>query len=547
MTLARLIRDSRGAIGLLGAGGITATLAALAFAVDLGSLYMESRRLQGIADAAALAAVSDPPNAQAAASRAVEAAGWDRQIDLTVDRGDYNADPSLPVASRFTRSGSGEAAHVVAASDGRVFFGILALGRNSTRISKSATATRANLASFSIGSRLAALDGGVANALLSALTGSQVRLSVMEYQALAAADVELFSMAEALQTQLDLQAASFDRALDAEMSTPAVLRLIAASLEASGSAAAASAVRQIATAAASAAPVKLSKLIDLGAIGAQDRAAPGQAVRVNAADLVRAVISLANGSRQVQADLGASVPGLAGTTVQLSIGDRVADSPWITVTDRGEPVIRTSQTRLRIETTVGGAPALGIATIRVPLYLELAEAEAKLDAIDCAGRQSRSLSLLVRPSIGHASLADTSPSDISNHRVAVSEGPARLVSLPLISVTGRSRVDLAGGGWQRVTFTSGEIATRSSRTVSSNSVVQGLAASLVQRTNLTVNLAGLGLNLSAITTAVGTALQLAAPALDSLIDSLTGLLGIHLGQADVRINGVRCGMPALVA
>jgi uncharacterized membrane protein len=45
---------------------------------------------------------------------------------------------------------------------------------------------------------------------------------------------------------------------------------------------------------------------------------------------------------------------------------------------------------------------------------------------------------------------------------------------------------------------------------------------------------------------VGTALTPAAPAVDGLIDSLTGLLGIHFGQSDVRINGVGCGVAALV-
>jgi hypothetical protein len=38
-----------------------------------------------------------------------------------------------------------------------------------------------------------------------------------------------------------------------------------------------------------------------------------------------------------------------------------------------------------------------------------------------------------------------------------------------------------------------------------------------------------------------------APSFDTAIDSPTGLLGLHLGQADVRMNGIRCSVPALVA
>ena len=41
--------------------------------------------------------------------------------------------------------------------------------------------------------------------------------------------------------------------------------------------------------------------------------------------------------------------------------------------------------------------------------------------------------------------------------------------------------------------------------------------------------------------------MLVAPALDSLIDLVTDTIGVHYGQADVRVTGMRCGTPALVA
>ena len=46
--------------------------------------------------------------------------------------------------------------------------------------------------------------------------------------------------------------------------------------------------------------------------------------------------------------------------------------------------------------------------------------------------------------------------------------------------------------------------------------------------------------------AVGGALSLVAPALDGLLMNLTGLLGVGIGEADLRVTGVRCGTAVLV-
>jgi uncharacterized membrane protein len=45
---------------------------------------------------------------------------------------------------------------------------------------------------------------------------------------------------------------------------------------------------------------------------------------------------------------------------------------------------------------------------------------------------------------------------------------------------------------------------------------------------------------------VGTTLSLAAPALDAVIGQVTALAGVRVGEADVWVNGVRCGTPVLV-
>ncbi|HWW63589.1 MAG TPA: TadG family pilus assembly protein [Sphingomonadaceae bacterium] len=540
--------DRRGAVTAIAAGSLLASIGCLAFAVDLGSVYFETRRLQGIADAAALSAAAQLDTPFAAADATVRLNGWKQPYTLTVRPGIYRPDPKIPVDDRFTDATTGaDAARVTITSEAPLYFA-LALGRKSTRISRSATAARANLASFSIGSRLLALQGGLANALLGALTGSSINLSVMDYDALLDTDVDLLTFTDALATRLHLEAASYDEVLAADMTTGDVIQALASALDADGSASAGSALRKLAGSLTGTADVTLGSLIDLGPIGAQDHAASGQAIRVNAFDMLRTTLGLANGDRQVQLDLGATVPGLTNVTATLAIGDRMATSPWVTVTAKGEPVIRTAQTRLYLDARV--LPAgnlLGIASVRLPLFIELAEAEAKLSAIDCKARKPQSVSLLVRPAPGHVSIADIDTADLSNHKTAVAERPAKIVTLPLITVAGQARVDLSNQDWQGVSFDSTDIAGHRLKTVSSGSLVQGIAGSLVRNLDLSVKVGGLSIGTGPVGALVGNSLGVAAPALDTLVNALTGLLGIHIGQADVRVNGVRCGVPALVA
>ncbi len=98
-----------------------------------------------------------------------------------------------------------------------------------------------------------------------------------------------------------------------------------------------------------------------------------------------------------------------------------------------------------------------------------------------------------------------------------------------------------------VSFNQSDIANLTSKTVTANSAVRGIASSLIGQVNLRLDVLGLGLGLSTLTGIVGAALTPIAPALDLLIGNLTDLLGLHVGQADVTVNGVRCGGATLVA
>jgi len=542
MPLPHLARDAGGSITILAAVAMALAAACAAFAIDLGSVFYESRRLQGIADAAAISAAGNLDTPTSAAQGAIDANRAPRPVTAQVVTGVWRADPALAVADRFSvTAASPNAARVTMREDVPLFFGRM-FGLHTVHLSRSATAARIDLASFSLGSRLAALNGGLANQLLSGLTGSAISLSALDYAALASSDVDLFSYAEALRAELSLNG-SYDDALTTSTTAARALDALAHALTVSGQSAAAAAVAKLVTGAGSR-TVDLAKLIDLGPIGEQDHSAPGQSIMVNGFGLAEALLEL-GGAHQIQLDLGSSIAGLAAAKATLVIGDRMESSPWIAVTASGDPIVRTSQARLYVDVAIGGSPTLkllGISAVRLPLYVELAEAQAKLSSLNCSGG-NRGATLSVLPSLGHVSIADVTASNLSTMTATAIESPATIVNVAGIKVTGSARTDLAGNGWQTVSFNAADIAAHATRTVDSNGFVGAITGSLLGKLHLTVA----GVALPGLGGLVTPLLSAAAPSIDQLLSGLLDVLGLHLGQADVRIDGVRCGQAALVA
>ncbi len=550
-------RDERGAVSIIAAASGATLLGFGALAVDMGSIFLQSRQLQGMADLAAMAAARDLPNAQAAAQATASNNGWDGSVDATVVTGTYKTDPAVDAANRFTPGGpEPDAARVTLSAEVDLVFGAALLGRPTTTVSRTATAAKADLAGFSIGSRLASLNGGVANSLLGQLTGSNVSLTVNDYNALATAEVDLLSFAKALQTDASAQTLSFDKVLEHNISTGKALSVMADELQAKGDANAATAMRKLATAAGTGTQAKLVELFDLGPYGKQDHVAgaSGAGVKIAAMDMASAMLTAGKGGHQLELDLGASVPGLTSTRVYLGIGDRAATSPWITVTRDKSVVVRTAQTRLYIDTRLGTSGLLnlaGVGSLRLPLLVEAAPSQAKISTLSCPlDRPSRSAQLAVLPSIGAVSIADIDTTNLSNFRSALNKSPAVLANAGLIKITGSATGTVGGGTWKTASFTQAEVDAATVKTVSTDDAAQALTSSLLGSLNVGVTVGGflgLGVNAATLGNAVTGVVGTAATPLDTVINTLTQLAGVRLGQADVRVNGLRCGEAALVA
>jgi uncharacterized membrane protein len=377
-----LWRCRRATVAVTAALVFPAVCAFAALAIDLGSIFLQTRQLQGDADLAALAAASDLTDAQAAAAATANANGWSSPVTTTTTIGAYVADSTVPSGKRFTAGGaSPNAVQVTLTTKADLFFGASILGVSTLPITRTATAASAQMASFSIGSGLASLQGGVANALLTGLTGSSVSLSVMDYQALATANIDLLQYSQALQTDMHLQGVSFNQVLSGSISQSESLKVLGNLLTSGGQTEAGSAVQQLAAAASTSTPAQLNQVIDLGPYGNQSNqnANSGAGISVNALQLATAMLELAQGGRQVQLSLGSTVPGLESVTLWLAIGQRPNNSPWIAVADDGSVVISTAQARIYLDAqlgpgSLGSLGSLGVASVNVPIFVQLASA-----------------------------------------------------------------------------------------------------------------------------------------------------------------------------
>ena len=547
------LRDRKGAISVLTAASMTMVLALAALAVDTGSVFLQTRRLQGVADLAALSAANDLGRAEVAADATVaaNAQGWHAPLKTNVTLGRYAADSATPASQRFQPAAvDPDAVRVTINGEADLFFGAALLGRPTFPIRRQATAERADLASFSIGSRLLSLQGGIANALLSGLTGSQVNLSVMDYNALIASDVTLFSYLDAVATRLHLEGATYDDILKANLTTGQALQSLADALAAAGDSQAASATRSVALSAGNGTKAHLEALISVGPYGDQDHVSGGSraSVALSAMDLARAILQAGQGDRQIKLDLGASVPGLADTDVWLAIGEPMNNAPYMTITQDKSVIVRTAQARLYVDTKLLGSGLLGgLAQIRLPILVELASSEARLKTIDC-GRKITTLE--VKPSIGSLKVGDIDIDDLDAFKQPLSVDRVDLVKSPLFKVSGKSDVAIGGLSWQTVSFTDADVKARAIKTVKTNDTLAAATTTLLTNLDLDVdflNLLHLGLGDVAILAALKPVLMAAAVPLDGVITSLTDLLGLGVGEADVRVNGLRCGVAALVA
>jgi uncharacterized membrane protein len=554
------MRDTSAAIAPMASLGLCLAVVAAALAIDIGSYTSHRRSLQGVADLAAMAAAEtlSPSQTRAAATatatRAVTtllaANGYPATAVATVTLGTYGSDANIAAERRFGAATGGrvDAVRVELAEEMSLVFGRLigdadpSIPPGTVRIRVRSTAAAARFAAIEIGSQVAGLDGGVLDLLLGTLLGGDVSLSLLDYRALASTRIDLFAFSKALATRVGLTAVTYDGLLSTRIGLGDLLEA-AAEVARSGSGSASRAVialRALAVVAAGAgATVDLSRLLSFGPWGS--RTVDGTAeigAEVDLFGLLTAVLQVSDGRHFVDTAIGVALAPLATVRVQLAIGERPVNSPWVAIGAR-DVRVHTAQVRLLVIAQIGAAP---LPQLRLPIYVEIGAAEATLSRVTC---EPTTATVAARPGVIDAWIADVSDAEFRDTTTSPHPSAARLVEIPPFGrIDVLAHVAIADLRATDLLFRAADIGSATPLTVSTRNLLASLIETLLGSLSISVNgvpvVAGVWL---APLTGV---LVAAVTPLDALLVSLTRLLGVSLGRADVWVTGVRCDGAVLI-
>ncbi|KKB06937.1 hypothetical protein VE25_19960 [Devosia geojensis] len=555
----RLLAAEGGNMAILFAGALALASVVAAFAVDAGSLYLERRMLQTAVDLAALEAARDPANARAVAREVLVDAGVigasvtveqladpDNPTRLEVETGQYAADSGIAPQDRFQAGATAiNAVRVVATKPGRLYFA------NSwspiPEMSASATASVTPLVAFSIGSRLARLEGGLVNGLLNTLLGTTVKLTAADYNGLVGAKVDAFAYLDALAFELGLTVGTYDDVLAVSATQNQLVKALARAL--SGTEAAAASL--IAGVIGNTGLIPVNKLLSLGDLGRIDIGSGGEDLYADIAalDILMATATLGGAGKQVGLNLSVDLGSIAAIKADLAIGEPPQFASWFAIGPTGA-VARTAQVRLRLLVSLlGDAGLIKGSLVRVPLYVEVAHAEAIVGAASCPVNGGMgSATILTRPGALRLMVGEVSDSSLRDFNTQPALRETRLVGLLIADIYAKALIEVAQSSPIPLSFSSREIASETVKTATTRTIVGSLVGTLLSHLTIRIDVFGglISISLALVTQLLAALLTPVTPVLDAIVNLLLDTLGLGLGEADVRVYGVTCGHPVLV-
>jgi len=565
---AKFASGTSGNIAIMGAAFFSTALVIAAFAVDEAALHLEKRRLQSITDIAAIQAARAPGSADnlvlqtlmdngiVGAERQASAGdlsawlvGDNHRAAYDLQVGRYVADAEVAPDKRFIPNGTpANAVKVTTRKSGTLYFAGSFMDK--PLISTTGTAYASSQAAFSIGSRLASLDGGLLNALLNGLLGTNISLSVMDYRALVDARVDALKFLDGLATEIGLTAATYDDVLNSSVTVGQIVEVMADMTDPADLTASAALKKILKGKPSAKLTVPVARLIEVGTMRAVrvGTKPSGITAMFDAMQMLTASAALANGEHQIAVSLGVNVPGLTSVGVHLAVGEPEQKTAFLSVGEKGDTV-HTAQTRLLIEAKVGGEGVLAGVTIQLPIYIELAYADAKLASVSCpAGTpESAKATVTAKPGVAQLWIGNVPTADLTDFSSSPVDGSAKLVDVLGIKVNATAHVAATNVKAKDLTFSHNDILNLTAKSVSTSNLLETAVSSLLGDLSLSVQVGGLQIGLSGlVSTALGKTLSAVAAPLDSLVYNLLLALGIKIGEADVRVHGVACQHAVLV-
>ncbi|SCB13221.1 pilus assembly protein TadG-related protein [Rhizobium multihospitium] len=567
------LRDRRGNVAVTTALVSPLILYCLGLGIDYGMMTLQQRRLQQLSDIGAISAASDIANAQTALLNNLQSNGttaavasgssymtsnglvnaatansgqYETVANLVL--GTYTADTSIPLANRFSSTGTSPYDSVKVTLTQKAVMPFASAFATAPTLSATGTASSERLAAFSVGSRLASLNGGILNQLLGTLLGTQISLKVADYQSLVSANVNLLSFLNLLATDLKLTGVSYNQLLATDVTYDKLLGALGKSTNLS--AGVVTLINNLGkTLGTTKLTVKLQDIVNLGPLGSNIvGTSPNLTATMNVLDLISATAMAANQQKQIALDLGAALPGVATAKLTLAIGEMSQQTPALAVGAPGT-IVRTPQVRAALEVAVTGLSLIAGLKLRVPLYIELAPAEAKLASITCVGGSMPNavVGIDAVPGVAEVDLGDVNTSAFVNFGSEPRVTPAAIIDSLLLKVIASAQVDIANMSPTRLNFQPSEISAGTIKTVSTSTVLTSTVSSLLKNATITIQLLILTIGTpSGVLSAVADTLSVVTAPLDQVLYGLLGLLGLGIGQADVSVTDARCTQPVLV-
>lgn len=564
----------RGAIGLMAALTLGLALLFMLLVVDSGRLYLEQRKLQRIADMAALEASNGKGTCQGATPSAFILArtaalrnghGESTDQTLVVECGSVTAGASglrtFSVNIKDDQAIRVTVSHRVPSSLVAGAWSLLAkrAGAAQTLLQAQATAGRNGppLARLSIRSSLASIDIAKSkqlNDLWSALLGAPLSLSLVQWNGLLGADVNLLHFLDALAIKAKVTAGNYTELLQQTLQIGDVVAVMADVAAQDNPLVNVSGLGAIGAAAKNAGGIVVGELLNIQNGGTS----AGLNVTLNALQLVQGTIELANSAHAVETTLPVSVLGLANISTRLkiieppqysSVGDprKAKSSPF----EPGQIYVRTAQMRILIQANLApllGGLNLGIIQLlpnpSLDIGFEVASASGHVRGYDCSSADNKRLTVrndaaAVRVLIG----------TINSVSFFSSTQPVQASPLILLRVLG---IDV-GLGTNSPVFAQSENydylkppdldLPPASHSMDTRNIVASLGKTLTGL-ELSPDIPLVGALLNVIT---GLISGLLGSLLDPLVNNLLALLGVDLNQTTIDANlSCHSGRPQLL-
>lgn len=369
----RFASDRKGSVITVFAFSAMVLSVMTAIVMNQVSFYLAKRKLQSAVDMAALVMMEKGDHTAAAAKALIEEQLATTLSDVTVTRGTYVADASVPEGNRFQANATPFNAIQVSAAlpAEEVMFADMI---PEFQIAAQARASRRTSASVQVGSRLVRLEGGLSAALLDALLGYKGKLTVMDYESLAAANVDALQLLQVLNVKADIKAVTFDDVLSAPVSVGKIVDAMAVTTT-DGKVVA---LLKAASVAPGAKKVEIGSVIDLGSMTGLpvNSLLSGKPVPVSVGELLTATAAISDGDHQVAVKLDGLLADIGVADASLEVGEKPRVMSFVGRAPKGAKV-ETTQFKLNVG-------ALGLTPLTaVKLDVAIAGAQVEIDEIKC--------------------------------------------------------------------------------------------------------------------------------------------------------------------